>query len=59
VLLAAYPAAMAFALVYAAEHYVVDILLGWIYALIAFCTVSRVAKPLAAAPEQSLAGGRD
>lgn len=59
VLLAAYPAAMAFALVYAAEHYVVDILLGWIYALIAFCTVSRVAKPLPAAPEQSLAGGRD
>ena len=48
VLLAAYPAAMAFALVYAAEHYVVDILLGWIYAVIAFYAVSRLANPLRA-----------
>ena len=46
VLLAAYPWAMAFALVYTAEHYVVDILLGWIYALIAFWTVSRLAELL-------------
>jgi PAP2 superfamily len=44
VLLAAYPLAMAFALVYTAEHYVVDILLGWIYALLAFLTVCRVAE---------------
>jgi membrane-associated phospholipid phosphatase len=50
VLLAAYPAAMAFALVYAAEHYVVDILLGWIYAVIAFYAVSRLANPLRAVP---------
>ena len=47
VLLAAYPLAMAFALVYTAEHYFVDILLGWIYALVAFWTVSRLAKLLA------------
>jgi membrane-associated phospholipid phosphatase len=62
VLLAAYPWAMAFALVYTAEHYVVDILLGWIYALIAFWTVSRLAELLPAGPERrperSLAGGR-
>ena len=43
-ILAAYPFAMAFALVYTAEHYFVDILLGWIYALVAFWTVSRMAK---------------
>ena len=45
--LAAYPWAMAFALVYTAEHYFVDILLGWIYALVAFWTVSRMAELLA------------
>ena len=42
-LLAAYPAAMAFALVYTAEHYLIDILLGWAYALIAVWIVNRVA----------------
>jgi hypothetical protein len=41
---------MAFALVYAAEHYVVDILLGWIYAVIAFYAVSRLANPLRGVP---------
>jgi membrane-associated phospholipid phosphatase len=46
-ILAAYPLAMAFALVYTAEHYFVDILLGWIYALVAFWTVSRLAELLA------------
>jgi PAP2 superfamily len=46
-LLAAYPPAMAFALVYTAEHYVVDILLGWAYTLIAVCVVSRVARAIA------------
>jgi hypothetical protein len=45
-LLTAYPGAMAFALVYTAEHYVVDILLGWIYALGAFWTVNRLAERL-------------
>ena len=47
VLLAAYPLAMAFALVYAAEHYVSDILVGWVYALFAFWAVNRMADALA------------
>jgi PAP2 superfamily len=40
-LLAVYPLAMAFALVYTAEHFVVDILLGWAYALAAVFVVHR------------------
>jgi PAP2 superfamily len=44
--LAAYPWAMAFALVYTAEHYVVDMPLGWMYALGAFWTVNRLAERL-------------
>ena len=39
VLLALYPIAMTYALVYTAEHYVVDILLGWLYTVIAFFAV--------------------
>jgi hypothetical protein len=35
-LLPLYPLAMGFTLVYTAEHYVVDILLGWIYATVVF-----------------------
>jgi hypothetical protein len=42
-LLALYPPAMAFALVYTAEHYFVDILLGWAYTLLAVWVVSRIA----------------
>jgi PAP2 superfamily len=42
-LLAMYPLAMAFALVYTAEHYVVDILLGWAYTLVAVWAVQCVA----------------
>lgn len=34
VVLAAYPPAMGFALVYGGEHYVVDVLLGWFYVLV-------------------------
>jgi hypothetical protein len=34
---------MAFALVYTAEHYVFDILLGWTYTVIAVWVVNRVA----------------
>ena len=45
-LLAAYPPAMAFALVYTAEHYLVDILLGWAYTLVAVWAVARVADRL-------------
>ena len=43
-LLALYPLAMAFALVYTAEHYVVDILLGWAYTLAAVWAVNRLAN---------------
>lgn len=42
-LLALYPLAMAFALVYTAEHYVVDILLGWAYTVAAVALVTVVA----------------
>ena len=45
-LLALYPAAMAFALVYTAEHYLVDILLGWTYTLLAIWVVGRIANGL-------------
>jgi PAP2 superfamily len=48
VLLAAYPPAMAFSLVYTAEHYLVDVLLGWAYTLAAVWAVGRVAEGLAA-----------
>lgn len=39
-LLAAYPCAMAFALVYTGEHFVVDCLAGWAYAAVAFMLVN-------------------
>ena len=45
--LAAYPVAMAFALVYTAEHYVIDVLLGWAYAVAAALAVMTVARRLA------------
>src|SRR5262249_46496125 len=31
-----YPAAMAFALVYSAEHYATDVLIGWVYAVVVY-----------------------
>lgn len=34
VLLIGYPLAMAFALIYSAEHYLIDILIGWVLALV-------------------------
>jgi membrane-associated phospholipid phosphatase len=40
--LALYPAAMAFALVYSGEHYVVDCLAGWVYAVAVFAAVNFV-----------------
>jgi membrane-associated phospholipid phosphatase len=40
--LAAYPIAMAAALVYSGEHYVSDCLLGWVYAVAAFAAVELV-----------------
>jgi hypothetical protein len=42
-ILVAYPIAMAFALVYTAEHYLADVLLGWIYTGIAVWAVARLA----------------
>jgi membrane-associated phospholipid phosphatase len=41
-LLALYPPAMAFSLVYSGEHYIVDCLAGWIYAVGTFVTVNLV-----------------
>jgi membrane-associated phospholipid phosphatase len=42
--LAAYALAMGWALVYTAEHYVSDVLLGWLYAAGAFAAVTLVAR---------------
>jgi len=42
VVLVAYVATMAFVLVYFAEHYVFDELLGYVYAVVAFVVVGRV-----------------
>ena len=41
-LLALYPLAMAWALVYTGEHYLVDCVAGWIYAVAAYLTVDAV-----------------
>ncbi|MFD0569435.1 phosphatase PAP2 family protein [Kitasatospora gansuensis] len=49
VLLAAYPAAMAFTLVYGAEHFVIDILVGWAYAFVIVRLVTRFVERRAAA----------
>lgn len=40
-LLVLYPMAMSFALVYGGEHYVIDIIAGWIYAAATFIAVDR------------------
>jgi membrane-associated phospholipid phosphatase len=37
-----YPLAMSFALVYGAEHYVVDVLIGWLYVWFAFVIARRL-----------------
>jgi membrane-associated phospholipid phosphatase len=47
-----YTLVMAFALVYLAEHYVTDILLGWIYAALAFIVVGRILDRREARREQ-------
>jgi membrane-associated phospholipid phosphatase len=39
-LLVAYPLAMAFTLVYGGEHYVFDVVLGWVYAVAVFAAVN-------------------
>lgn len=43
-LLVAYVLTMAFALVYSAEHYVVDILLGWVFAVIVLVVIGRLER---------------
>ena len=48
VLLALYPLAMTFALVYSGEHYVVDCIAGWAYAFFAYGIVTAVAERRAA-----------
>jgi membrane-associated phospholipid phosphatase len=47
--LALYPLAMGFALVYGAEHYTLDVLLGWLYAVAAYVSVDRVLSRRSAA----------
>jgi membrane-associated phospholipid phosphatase len=42
VLLVAYVPAMGLALVYTGEHYVFDLVLGWLYAIVVYFVVSRV-----------------
>jgi membrane-associated phospholipid phosphatase len=42
VLLAAYPICMAFSLVYLGEHFVIDIFVGWIYAIATFYFGSKL-----------------
>ena len=41
--LAAYPLLMGLTLVYFGEHYLVDILAGWVYAVVAYVAVERLA----------------
>ena len=56
VLLVLYPLAMMFALVYSAEHYVIDCLVGWLYAAIAYAAVQLYAsRARLAQPEPVLA----
>ena len=43
-LIVAYNAAMVFVLVYGAEHYFSDILMGWVYAIVIFLVVSRILR---------------
>lgn len=44
VLLVLYPPAMTFTLVYGAEHYVVDVLIGWAYAAVAVVVAGRLLR---------------
>jgi membrane-associated phospholipid phosphatase len=53
-LLALYPLAMGFALVYSGEHYTLDILFGWVYAAAAFIAVTRT-RPFRAAQRHAAA----
>jgi hypothetical protein len=50
-LVAAYPLAMALAIVYTGEHYVSDVLLGWLYAVVSFAAIRALARRLDARRE--------
>ena len=51
VLIAVYPVAMGLTLVYGGEHYVVDVLLGWVYVgLVLLVTLAWTAWRRSAAP---------
>ena len=56
VALVLYPPAMAFALVYTAEHYVTDIIVGWAMAIALEITVRRVTKVRAARRSRTQVG---
>jgi len=49
-LAAAYPLAMAFAIVYTGEHYVSDVLLGWLYAVASYAAIRWSTAGLDARP---------
>jgi len=56
-LLLAYPLAMTFTLVYSGEHYVTDVLFGWLYVLITLVGVSAAEKGWAAWRARRVAAG--
>jgi len=43
-LLLAYPLAMTFTLVYSGEHYVIDVLVGWVYVAVTFLVVGAAER---------------
>jgi hypothetical protein len=55
-LLPLYPLAMAFTLVYTGEHFVIDILLGWIYAITIFVAGNRLFDRYERWPRQRATG---
>jgi membrane-associated phospholipid phosphatase len=61
VLLAAYPLCMAFTLVYTGEHFVIDVIVGWLYAATTYFAGSRLLDRRASRRERRLrqAGSAD
>ncbi|MCW2500254.1 MAG: phosphoesterase PA-phosphatase related protein [Frankiales bacterium] len=53
VFLAVYTALMGLTLVYSGEHYVFDVLLGWLYALIVVLVLRRVRPPVQPMPAEN------
>jgi membrane-associated phospholipid phosphatase len=56
-LLAAYPLAMAFALVYTGEHFFIDVLFGWLYGVAVYMAVNELAVMWAERRRVSAAAG--